>query len=138
MRSYLLLLTLLIGIALTSCTKKGITYTDAMAPRIDSLLEEYNLPVKKVMILPSSGCSGCVRGAEKYLIDHLNDDSLLFILTEVHSLKMLRIRFGSDIISNENVYIDTLNHFYPYHFEEVIYPYFGNVSNGKLSRFYPF
>ncbi len=133
-----LLLTLLIGIALISCTKREITYTDAMVPRIDSLLEEYNLPVNKVLILPSSGCSGCIRGAERYFMDHVNDDSLLFILTEVHSLKMLKIRFGSGIIFNENVYIDTLNYFYPYHFEEVIYPYIGDVSNGKLSRFYPF
>lgn len=133
-----LLLILLMGMALIGCTKKEITYADVMESRIDSLLEVYSLPIKKVMILPTSGCSGCVRGAERYLMDHVNEDSLLFILTDVHSLKMLKIRFGSDIISYENVYIDTLNYFYPYHFKEVIYPFIGEVSDGKLSRFYPF
>lgn len=62
-----LFLFLLIVVALISCTKKEVTYTDVMIPRIDSLLEECSIPVKKVMVLPTSGCSGCVRSAEKYL-----------------------------------------------------------------------
>lgn len=90
------------------------------------------------MVLPTSGCTGCVQGAEQYLIDNVNDDSLLFILTEISSIKIVKIRFGSDILSHKNVHVDTLNYFYPYYYEEVIYPFVGEVSEGKLSRFYPF
>lgn len=131
------LIFLLISISVVSCAKKKETYESAMRPRIDSLLIEYKKPVKEIIILPTSGCTGCVQSGEQYMLQHLNNDSILFVLTEIHSLKSLELRFGKDVLLQSNVYIDSLDYFYPPYFEEVIYPFIGEIDDDKLLKFYP-
>jgi len=64
-----------------------------------------------IIILPGSGCSGCITVAEDFLKNNHSRENYYFILTNVTSLKILNHKVGVDLKALPNVYIDTENRF---------------------------
>ncbi|GAB5526177.1 MAG: hypothetical protein Roseis2KO_40490 [Roseivirga sp.] len=66
-----------------------------------------------VMLLPKVGCTGCISSAETFMKDHaaVYPEDFGVILTDVVSLKTLRIKLGGELIDLDNVALDTGNYF---------------------------
>lgn len=74
------------------------------------------------VIIPNTGCSGCITSAETFLKNTVSkSDKLRFILTNIASVKMLKLKIGNKIVDHPNVYIDKENMFYKGSFNS-IYP----------------
>jgi hypothetical protein len=65
----------------------------------------------KFLIIPGSGCEGCISKAEKYVSDYsaIKKD-IAFIFTNVKSLKILSLKLGSQTLNRENIIIDSSNY----------------------------
>ncbi len=94
---------------------------EALLSEPSALGESQN--AKQVMIvIPRTGCSGCIGMADFYYKEASYDTSKIqFIFTKVSSVKTLKIRLGEGIIKKDFVHIDTE----------------GIFSSQKLSSIYP-
>lgn len=63
------------------------------------------------LIIPGSGCEGCISNAEQYVIDNAKNqtEAMLFIFTNIASKKILKLSLGQDIISLPNIMLDSLS-----------------------------
>lgn len=64
-----------------------------------------------VILLPGMGCHGCIQEAEFFMKKHISNEKILFVLTNIESLKILQQKTGVEIKSHPNVYIDWNNQF---------------------------
>jgi hypothetical protein len=65
------------------------------------------------IILPNSGCGGCISSAEQLLTEYgKNKLPLRFILTNISSFKEVKNNFGDSVVSSPAVYPDHDNIFY--------------------------
>ena len=63
------------------------------------------------LVIPGTGCSGCITFAEQFLKDNIQSHkNLKFILTKINSVKLLKAKLGIDL-RNPNLILDTLNQF---------------------------
>jgi hypothetical protein len=64
--------------------------------------------VQYCLIIPSSGCGGCITSVEKILLSTSQKPrpDLIFVLTGFTSDKAIRIHYGESILKNEQVLID--------------------------------
>lgn len=86
----------------------------------------------KVFVIPGSGCSGCISDIESMAIRNKNSDSLFFIFTRLHSLKLFANRFGKSFYESGNVLIDTHNIIKAESMELEIYPALYTKREGKI------
>lgn len=66
-----------------------------------------------ILLIPNSGCHGCINSVESFMRESYSFDSntrIFFILTGYPTAKNARIRFGN-ILENENIHLDTINRF---------------------------
>lgn len=118
-------------IFLVCCTNND--YCTAIQLRLnnDSAIELNHY--ESVVIIPGSGCTGCISAAEYYFIENCNDNKILFILTNFISEKSMSIRLGGkDNIDRSNVIVDKNNNYYLSEFEERIYPIHFKVKDMVL------
>lgn len=87
------------------------------------------------MIIPRAGCSGCISGAESFMLssikDNQNKNLIRFVLTDFDSEKTLRARFGN-VASNEMIIVDKENKFLSNQSLKSIYPvvlFFDNTNH---------
>lgn len=88
------------------------------------------------LMIPNTGCSGCINSAESVLKDMYNKSSKVkFILTNVVSLKTLHVKLGIQVTHNENILVDTDNIFDKTEFNS-IYPqiFFVSKADGKIFK----
>jgi len=66
--------------------------------KLESYLEEKIGTEEKVIIIPGSGCDGCISEAETFLYNNLKNSNsdIIFILTKSIDLKMTLFRLGID------------------------------------------
>ena len=76
---------------------------------------------KNVIILPGTGCSGCITIGEDFFVRNYNNKEYLFILTNIKSIKILNNKVGTDIKKISNVVLDYDN-IYSHHDFSKIYP----------------
>lgn len=124
---------LLILSILISCGKKN---TDS-----SQLQESFDLAginvnewqSKAVIILPNSGCSGCINSVETFLNGSALEykDKLFLVFTKVASVKTTTIRMGLNSYPAQNYYFDLENRFYD---EENVnnYPILIEFKNGSI------
>lgn len=84
------------------------------------------------MLIPNSGCTGCISEAEYFFKEYKDNDKILFIFTHVISKKDLRIRMGKENLQRKNVLIDNDNQFYFEEFQESIYPIVAVIKDKKV------
>lgn len=65
----------------------------------------------KFLLIPGSGCEGCISNAENFVIDNAKDqmNETMIVFTNIVSKKLLRLRLGKEIISQPNVLMDSTN-----------------------------
>ena len=86
----------------------------------------------KIFVVPGSGCSGCISEIESLAIKNQNSDSLFFIFTRLHSLKLFGNRFGKSFCESDNVIIDTNNIIQSESMELAIYPVLYTKIDGRI------
>jgi len=120
----------------------GITFLPAC--RSDQLIEKAQLKVndieslvkdkKLAVIIPNTGCSGCISTAESFLQLNSNNSNILFVLTKIVSKKHLRLKLGNlDILNAPNIILDDNNDFI-FSTEESFYPIILYLKKGKVVK----
>jgi len=103
--------TLFFVLLLFSCSteeSKKEQYLKDLVTELASSLEKCH---DNIIILPGSGCSGCITVAEDFLKNNHSDTRNYFVLTNITSLKILSHKIGVDVKTLPNVYIDRENTF---------------------------
>lgn len=99
---YLLFLFLYVG-----CTTKDSDLNSFLNKTFPDLKEG------EVLIIPGTGCSGCISDAEKSLDSLIRIKNHRIILSQIQSFKTLKNRFMEKNIDirNKNVHVDTAEQF---------------------------
>lgn len=115
-----------------------MTYSKELIHTVTGAIQEELVHYDTIIIIPSSGCSGCLTKAESVFLSHHEQEEFLFIFTGFFSEKSLSIRFGgSTSIYKKNVILDEDGIFYLSDYPDVIYPYQLQVKNGKIIKAKP-
>lgn len=77
-----------------------------ISKKIEQLMPTMNKCFEKVVVLPGSGCPGCITVAEDYLKENYRNKNILFVLTNTQSFKLLSQRVGTDVLKLSNAYVD--------------------------------
>lgn len=94
---------------------------------------------KSFIIIPGSGCSGCLSAAETYFKRNFDKNETLYIFTGWYSYKSLILRVGGEeILHRKNVFLDSTGVFDIQGYREGIYPYRGSIKEGKCTTVKPF
>lgn len=64
-----------------------------------------------IVVLPGVGCHGCIQEGECFMKNNCSNAKILFILTNISSLKIFQQKTGINISKYPNIYID--NGIYP-------------------------
>ena len=78
---------------------------------LDKAIKEANVEsnYQWVVILPGLGCHGCIQEAEYFMSKHITDKRILFVLTNISSLKILQQKTEIRIDEHTNIYIDRIS-----------------------------
>ena len=120
----------IISTMLFGCRK--LDYSSELSKLIERELGSSLCSYEMIILIPGTGCTGCITNAESYFSNNINNKKLLFILTNNYSEKGLALRLGKDNISKSNVIIDREDIYYLKDYEEKIYPIIVKISDGKI------
>lgn len=87
-----------------------------------------------IVILPGLGCHGCIQEGEYFMKKNIEYTKILFVLTNISSLKIFQQKTGIQINKHSNIYIDRNNHF-RLPTQNAIYPCIIQISNGNLFNY---
>lgn len=117
-------------IALCSCTQ---SYEKKLGQALNNSSRSFK-DYEKIVLIPGAGCTGCITIAEQYYREHRNDGSILFIFTDITSVKNLRFRLEEETLDKKNIILDLDNNFFFPDYDESIYPYSISLKNGDIER----
>lgn len=122
---------------MVSCNDNDNIYEETTAS-IRSIINFYDLKINShsvFMIIPNSGCDGCITTAEQFVKQHSTQyEDVLFVFTNINSMKKLQNSLGASVINKPNVITDTNNLFkYPISKNE-IYPLIIYISDGEIIK----
>lgn len=84
-----------------------------------------------IIIIPNQGCAGCVNVAELFYRDFSERNDILFIFSNIQSVKMLHHKIS---VNNANTIIDTANvYLNMFQQKEAIYPTAIVMKDGSAS-----
>lgn len=89
--------------------------------------------IQWVVVLPGLGCHGCIQEGEAFMRDHIENKEILFVLTNISSLKILQQKIGIKIEEHPNVYVDRENIF-NIPTDNSIYPCIIQMKNDKIAN----
>jgi len=89
---------------------------------------------KWIVILPGVGCHGCIQEGEFFMKKHISNTKILFVLTNITSLKIFQQKTGLVIRKHSNVYIDKDNSFKVIT-ENAVYPCVVYIKNGIIQKY---
>lgn len=95
------------------------------------IMQRNDIETKLVYVLPTYGCGGCISEVEKLANDKLNNDTIFFIFTRINSLKRFKNEFR-ELISADNVIIDSNSLFAFDHLDYNIYPLLYELTNREV------
>lgn len=139
MKNVLLILILVLAVSCHKKVKKtglGLDkeYFKAFLLRNHKSAEDY----QKIIIIPGSGCTGCISEAETYFTKNYKDASRLYIFTGIGDIKILMMKFPDTVLNQPNILIDKNNDMVNNGFTSA-YPSFASLSdddeNIELSNF---
>ena len=88
------------------------------------------------LVIPNSGCSGCITTTEAFVRDNYKSDKLKnirYIFTRISNFKQFKFQFGNDILTSKNILIDRSDAFIYQDSEHYIYPAIVYRSEGHIS-----
>jgi hypothetical protein len=66
----------------------------------------------KLIILPDSGCSECIRLVEEFILEgELYTKEVFLVLVKIESVKALKLRLNLDLFKKDRVFFDLHNSF---------------------------
>jgi hypothetical protein len=65
--------------------------------------------VRWIIILPGLGCHGCIQEGESFMKEYVGNMEILFVLTNISSLKILQQKTGIKLKEYSNIFIDIDN-----------------------------
>lgn len=93
------------------------------------------LPSGHYVIIPNQGCEGCISTAEDFVKRHYaSSQDVKYIFTRVQSLKLLRIKLGSDVMGSSKILVDSGNVIRYPEKEKDIYPMIVTMKEGEIAR----
>lgn len=110
-------------------------YEDRMVGLLKEELGGTMVDYDTILVIPGSGCPGCISAAERWVRDHVDDDGLLIVFTGIVSRKTLlgRLRhYGIDPEQKKSIRMDAENTFYLENYVQCSYPYAFRVDNGEV------
>jgi len=119
---YILLLCLLVVMGCHSQEKKH--EVNITKESFESVMKANNInpmDYKNIIVIPGSGCTGCISEAETYFKQHAKDKENLFVFTAIGDVKILKMKFKDDNVFGDNVFIDERNELVDNGFDS-IYP----------------
>jgi len=103
---------------------------------IENYFHSLNVKSDTIVIIPGSGCDGCISRAQKFLIKNLerSDTNITFILTRIDDYKTIKIRLNLFDKLNEKIIIfDKQNKLLHLGYKS-IYPLFITLQEGKIKK----
>lgn len=92
------------------------------------------LPTGSYVIIPNQGCDGCISTAEDFVKKHYaTNDHIRYIFTRIQSVKLLRIKLGSEVMNSSKVLLDTANVIVYPDKVKAIYPMIVTISDGRIA-----
>lgn len=88
---------------------------------------------KWLVILPGVGCHGCIQDAEYFMKKNVANKKILFVLTNVSSLKILQQKTEIRIDEHSNIFIDQEGLF-RIPTDNAIYPCVVELNNGSIQK----
>lgn len=129
MKTITLFLICILG--LTACTK---SYEQMFVDFVTRELPNRN-QYSHYIIIPGAGCEGCISGTEYFVKENYQRADILYIFTNIESVKILKFKLGKDLIESSNVIIDTENKFNrPTNDVNSIYPMILAFENNKVTQ----
>ena len=127
---YTIIIIMLLVSIMISCNK---TENEIESSYLENSVEKLSLDpiVKWIVILPGLGCHGCIQEGEVFMQEHVNNKNILFVLTNIESLKILQKKTGVNIKEHSNIYVDR-NAEFNVPTDNSIYPCIIQIVNGKL------
>lgn len=87
------------------------------------------------VIIPNQGCEGCISTAEDFVKRHYaSSENVKYIFTRAQSLKLLRIKLGSEVMSSSKVLVDSNNVIRYPEDEKDIYPMILTMKDGEITK----
>lgn len=132
MKKYLFFLTILL---VGSCQNSSNSNVNDLSLRIIESFQYYDLlKDKTILVIPNAGCEGCITSAESFTIENFEISSkIAFVFTNISSIKILKGKLGAEVYFHQNVFIDSLNHFYSGEFIN-IYPVILYQKNDRVVK----
>ena len=116
-------------IAVFSCGTEEEKNKKYFSEHITTLIPTLGRCYNHIIIIPGSGCFGCITVAEDFLKNNYTKPECLFILTNITSIKILSHKVGFNVTNVKNIVIDYKDEYS--HFNSSIYPTVINYSCGK-------
>lgn len=117
--------------------------TETAANQYAEVFEKLSLPLSQtrsvILVLPNSGCTGCINEAETFMTTHIDEQLNLYaVFTTFNSLKAINIRFGEQLTNwgGKRIFLDTANHITKAGLASV-YPVVCLVEDGRVRRAIP-
>ena len=111
---------------------KPHSFEQVVKREVENYLDTVKISYEYVMLIPNSGCTGCISDAEYFFKEYSDKNEILFIFTHIVSKKNIRIRLGKENVRRENVLIDKNDNFYFEEYQESIYPIVAVIKNKKV------
>lgn len=122
---------LMAAVALGSCQPDN---RKALAESVSQLIHPDSTN-EIVVVIPNQGCQGCISEAEKFVLNNYNKlDNVNYIFTQIHSVKLLKLRLGDSVIFSPKVKLDVKNEIsYPEKAKE-IYPMIVYYQDAEIKK----
>lgn len=122
--------------AIHSIKNDSINIEDNLTQYLNDINLSNELPENSIqIIIPTSGCMGCINPAIKFLKEHVGDEAFQFTVTEIIDKKQLKNWLGKDIFSSKMLKLDYEN-IWRRHKLNSVYPLVIVIKNKKVSSFY--
>lgn len=114
-----------------SCSNPKEKYINNVCIELNKLSSQIINNYSYIIIIPGSGCSGCITEAENFYMNNKENKNIFFIYTDILSIKSIKLKAGKDVTEKANVYFDINNIFLSNDYNENIYPLIFNIKNKK-------
>lgn len=134
MKTHILIIgTLFLSIYLISC--KG-NINDVEKDFLANAVVQLNIDKQYdwIVVLPGVGCHGCIQEGEFFMKNNCSNAKILFILTNISSLKIFQQKTGINISKYPNIYIDRDNQF-KLSTDNGIYPCIIQMKDGEFLQY---
>lgn len=103
--------------------------------RFDRFVHKFGMVPDKgafaVIVIPATGCSGCIRAGLGFMKKRLGRPEYKFIVTAIHDRKLFRIRVGEDVYNHASL-IKDIHDIWEQEGLKSIYPQVGIYVDGRL------